>query len=100
MNVNEVKKDLYKSKVNAKFSHYAEGKLFYTVKLNDGNYMFPIKTIETDYIEPLNEGEDEREIIILSSDLGSTPFNSEMRASELNRWVAKSIEKNEFIKII
>ena len=88
LNVNEVKKDLYKSKVNAKFSHYAEGKLFYTVKLNDGAYMFPINTVE-EYGSAYE----------LSSDLGTTSFENEMKGSDLNRWIAKSIENNEFIKI-
>jgi hypothetical protein len=35
----------------------------------------------------------------LSSDLGTTSFYNEMRGSELNRWIAKAIDKNEFIKI-
>src|ERR1035437_5482611 len=46
INVNDVKKDLYKSKVNAKFSHYSHGKLYYTVELTDGVYIFPISTID------------------------------------------------------
>lgn len=47
INANDVKKDLYKSKVNAKFSHYTSGNLYYTVELADGIYQFPISTIET-----------------------------------------------------
>ncbi len=101
ISANEVKKDLYKSKVNAKFSHYTSGNLYYTVELADGTYQFPISTIEIDYIEPASgdEGGDEREIIKLSSDLGTTDFSNEMKGSDLNRWIAKAIDKNEFVKI-
>lgn len=96
MNVNEVKKELYKSKVNVKFSHYVSGNLYYTVELSDGIYQFPLSTIEDD-----NEIGSMADYIPirLSSDLGTTSFENEMKASELNRWIAKSIEKNEFIKI-
>lgn len=91
ISANDVKKDLYKSKVNAKFSHYAEGKLFYTVELTDGTYIFPIKTVELI--------DQESSEIQLSSDLGATPFNAEMKGSDLNRWISKAIDTNEFIKI-
>lgn len=91
---NKVKKDLYKSKAMAKISHYVSGNLYYNVELNDGIYQFPIATVE------------EREPIFysvpsiqLSSDLGTTTFNYEMKGSELNRWISKAIDKNEFIKI-
>lgn len=100
MEKNEVKKYLLKNKeLMAKFSHYVSGNLYYNVKLEDGVYQFPIETIETDYIEPYEQGEDERRIIILSSDLGTTSFDSEIKASFLNRWVDKAIGKNEFIKV-
>ena len=100
MEKNEVTKYLYKNKeLMAKFSHYLAGNLFYNVQLEDGNYQFPIATIETDYIEPFEPGEDEREIIILSSDLGITPFENEIKASMLNRWIGKAIDKKSFVKI-
>ena len=35
----------------------------------------------------------------LSSDLGQTPFNAEIKASELNRWIAKAFANGEFICI-
>ena len=35
-----------KSKVNAKFSHYVSGNLYYTVELADGIYQFPMSTID------------------------------------------------------
>ena len=88
MTITDIKKELYKSKVNAKFSHYCAGKLFYTVELQNGQiFQFPINTTEAKY-----EGG-----IQLSSDLGNTPFNAEIRASELNRWIAKAYEKGDFI---
>ncbi len=81
---NEVKKDLYKSKVNAKFAYYCHGTLYYNVETLGGVYQFPIETLENDK---------------LSNDLGTTPFNSEIKASDLNRWIAKAIDKDAFIKI-
>ena len=133
MNVNDVKKELMKSKVNAKFSHYVSGNLYYTVELADGVYQFPMSTIDKvelkeaapsgayneddegylSHIESLltlKEGveildidkkEDFEELMFdkLSSDLGTTSFYNEMRCSELNRWIAKAIDKNEFIKV-
>ena len=93
MNANEVKKDLYKSKNMAKLSHYVSGNLYYTVELADGTYQFPIATVEyhprPDYA--LRQ--------ILSEDLGTTSFYSEMKGSDLNRWISKAIDKGEFIKI-
>ena len=91
---NEVKKDLYKSKNMAKFSHYVSGNLYYKVELSVGTYQFPIATVE------------EREVIFdsvpsikLSEDLGTTEFNAEIKGSDLNRWIAKAIDKGEFTKI-
>lgn len=46
INVTEVKKELYKSKVMAKFSHYVSGNLYYKVELEEGMYQFPINTVE------------------------------------------------------
>jgi hypothetical protein len=95
MNENEVKKDLYKSKNMAKFSHYVSGNLYYTVELTDGTYQFPIATVE------YNEEGSTFSIgnLQLSSDLGTTTFEAEMKGSDLNRWIAKAIDKGEFIKI-
>ncbi len=95
--VNEVKKDLYKSKNMAKFSHYTSGNLYYTVELSNGIYQFPIATVEDDEAA-INDGANWGPIQ-LSSDLGTTSFDSEMKGSDLNRWISKAIEKGEFIKI-
>jgi hypothetical protein len=91
MDSNEVKKDLYKSKAMANFSHYVSGNLYYKVELADGIYQFPISTIES-----ANDGEFG---IQLSSDLGTTTFSAEIKGSELSRWVSKSIDNKEFIKV-
>jgi hypothetical protein len=100
MEKNEIKKYLYKKKeLMAIFNYYLSGNLYYSIQLEDGVYQFPISTVETDYIEPLEEGKDEREIIKLSSDLGITPFEKEIKASLLNRWIDKAIDNGVFIKI-
>jgi hypothetical protein len=96
MNSNDVKKELLKSKVVAKFSHYVSGNLYYQVQLEDGLYQFPISTIESKSVA--DEGF-EGETISLSSDLGTTSFESEIKASFLNRWIDKSIKSGEFIKV-
>jgi hypothetical protein len=90
---NEVKKELYRTKVMAKLSHYVGGNLYYTVELIDGIYQFPISTIE-EY-----QGDFDIKMIALSSDLGTTSFYNEMKGSELNRWVGKAIDSGDFIKI-
>ena len=89
MGKNEIKKQLYKSKVDAKFSHYLSGSLYYTVELSDGVYQFPISVIE--------KSEDDK--IELSSDLGTTSFDSEIKGSSLNRWISMAYDDGEFIKI-
>jgi hypothetical protein len=105
MELNEIKKDLYKSKAMAKLSHYVSGNLYYTVELADGVYQFPIATVETslEYIHPENQGvyDDEPtiETLQLSSDLGTTTFESEMKGSDLNRWITKAVSNGEFTKI-
>jgi len=91
MDTNEVKKDLYKSKNMAKFSHYIGGNLYYTVELAIGTYQFPIATVESANDEVFN--------VKLSSDLGTTTFEVEMKGSDLNRWIAKAIENETFIKV-
>lgn len=103
MEKNEVKKYLYRNKeLMAKFSHYVHGNLYYNVKLEDGTYQFPISTVDEG--PTINTDESglsmyEMETVVLSSDLGTTSFDSEIKASFLNRWIDKAIEKGEFTKI-
>jgi hypothetical protein len=108
MNKNEVKKELLKSKVCAKLRHYISGNLYYVVQLESGLYQFPIETVtmfqynEDSHFDAIGATYDQGDSTYaynLSSDLGTTAFNAEMKASELNRWIDKAIHKNEFIKI-
>lgn len=100
MNKNEIKKDLYRSKAMAKFSHYENGKLFYRVELESGLYQFPISTVE-ELVEEAIMGEMEMiKVFRLSDDIGTTPFMSEMRGSDLNRWINKAIDNDEFIELM
>jgi hypothetical protein len=96
MELNEIKKDLYKSKAMAKLSHYVSGNLYYTVELADGVYQFPIATVE-EIPNGLVGGK--LDVFSLSSDLGTTTFESEMKGSDLNRWIAKAVSNGEFTKI-
>jgi hypothetical protein len=98
MDKNEVKKDLYKSKNMAKLSHYVSGNLYYTVELSDGTYQFPIETVDKLIAEGLTTN-GIIDLYILSEDLGTTTFEFEMKGSDLNRWISKAIDKDEFVKI-
>ena len=95
MDKNEVKKDLYKSKAMAHFSHYVAGNLYYNIVVMDSLYQFPISTVEDDVDNqhgiPMG--------LKLSEDLGTTEFGDQIKGSELNRWISKAIDKGEFIKI-
>ena len=82
--INEIKKDLYRTKTMAKFSHYCAGNLYYVITIFGEEYQFPIST----YSYPN-----------LSEDLGTTTFSSEIKASELIRWITKSLENGDLVKI-
>ena len=102
MELNDIKKDLYKSKAMAKLSHYVSGNLYYTVALTDGVYQFPIATVESGQV--INNDESglsmyEIETVQLSQDLGTTTFESEMKGSDLNRWITKAVSNGEFIRV-
>lgn len=102
---NEIKKDLYKSKNMAKFSHYSGGKLFYTIDALGTTYMFPIYvTEETSKTEKTNLQGYVLDVTIngvlqLSADLGETNFGSEIKGSDLNRWIGKAIDADEMINM-
>ena len=102
MTLNDIRKDLYKSKVNAKFTHYCAGKLYYSVVIDGSTYQFPIST--TDTINKCTYTVGKVEITVdehctLSTDLGNTSFHVEIKASELIRWIGKAFESEELIKI-
>ena len=96
--INEIKKELYRTKKMAKFSHYVGGNLYYTIELGEGIFQFVIPTIQIDF-EMFYAGEDEIETMKLSEDLGSTVFWNEIKGSELIRWMQKSIDSEDFVKI-
>jgi hypothetical protein len=103
---NEIKKDLYKSKNMATFSHYSFGKLFYTFDALGTTFMFPINTTESRQIMVGGMGEMDGpadaeyvETIMLSSDLGETNFGQSIKASDLNRWIAKAIDADELVNM-
>lgn len=98
MEKNEIKKDLYKSKNLAKFSHYVSGNLYYKVEIQDGLYQFPIKTVEKKYVMDSFERE-KIATLILAEDLGTTSFDAEIKGSELIRWIEKAIDNDDFIKV-
>ena len=98
----EIKKDLMKSKNMAYFSHYCAGNLYYNIVVMEELYQFPISTVEEG--PTFNDDESglsmyEIETVVLSSDLGTTNFNAEIRGSELARWITKAIKNETFIKL-
>lgn len=107
-NLTEIKKDLYKSKANAQFSHYAAGKLYYDIETLGSKYQFPIKvTEEADFEVTLgtNKSKVAENVTVkgkelrLSTDLGNTPFGREVKGSDLIRWIAMAINDDDFVKI-
>ena len=98
MEKNEIKKDLYKSKNLARFSHYVGGNLYYKVDVLDGTYQFPIKTVQKSYVMDSFERE-KIATLILAEDLGTTTFDAEIKGSELIRWIEKAIDNEDFIKV-
>lgn len=88
MTINEIKKDLYRSKEKATFSYYSDGKLYYNVVVAGELYEFPIHVVEKG-----GSG------LKLASDLGTTRFFGEMEGRHLNKWIEQAIDAGEFIKL-
>lgn len=106
VDINEVKKDLYRSKEFAEFSHYCEGKLYYTVNVFGKAYQFPILTTETgketvslEYFGETIKSEITLDVLRLSADLGKTAFSKSIKGSDLIRWIQKAVDTDDFIKI-
>lgn len=97
MDKNEIRKELMKSKSLASFHHYTAGNMYYTVKVSGEIYQFPIPTV--DRIKYGDEETAYKDSYHLSDDLGTTSFFRDIKASELNRWIGKAIDHEEFIKI-
>lgn len=92
----EVQKEIMKSKVNAIFSHYCAGNLYYKIELDEGTFQFPIETTED--AGTTFRGRSYKEIK-LSTDLGETTFDATIKGSLLGRWIRKAIASDEFIKV-
>lgn len=79
----DVKKELYKTKVNAKFSHYVSGNAYYKVQLTEGVYQFPISTVEKNSLSSIEAlvnykvGELSKELIKLNPDEINLVANAE-----------------------
>ena len=106
MDINTIKKDLYKSKAIAKFVHYDNGKLVYEVDILDGRYQFPIHVTQDDYEtvtkdmgDGLTVGKQEKFGVKLADDLGGAIFGVDVEAKHLNRWITKAFENKELMKI-
>lgn len=100
----EVKKELLRSKVNANFSHYCNGMLYYNIKLELGIFQFPISTFENvkEEFYTVKDGKIvpvKLDLKLLSSDLGITNFDSEIKGSFLNRYIDMAMRKGDFVKI-
>ena len=63
----------------ANFSYFCGGQMYYTVEFEGNTYQFPIDT-------------DPKEV-------GSAPFDKEIKAITLMRYIRKAINDEEFIKI-
>jgi hypothetical protein len=87
--INEVKKELLRSKVKATFQYCAMGKLYYQILLSDGAYNFPVNVFDHG-----PHG------LRLSEAMGTTHFPPVIKASELNRWIEKAIENDEFTQAV
>lgn len=87
-NINEIKKDLLRSKANAEFEYYAQGKLYYSVNLTEGKYQFPISILVRD-----------AQGMKLSEEIGITHLFSSIRASHLIRWIEKAVNNDEFVAL-
>jgi hypothetical protein len=97
----------------AKLSHVIEGNMYYTIQTEDGLYQFPIKGFDKEKSQmftmktvTMPNGDMKVEYVPVvgsvyrvSDDIGTTTFNSEIKAMEVMRWIRKAIENNEIFKI-
>lgn len=103
LDINEIKKDLYKSKTMAKLLYYdpSKGDLIYMVEVLGQIRTFPIHTTQRTVIEHdsihkgvrINLGVDS---IKLNEDIQGARFLPEIKGSTLIRWIQQAIEANEF----
>ena len=96
MDINEIKKDSYRSKAMAKLNYYCHGNLYYHVEILGSTYQFPIATTE---IVTKTVDEFEFKTMELSTDLGTTAFSNEIRGSELIRWIKMAMDAGVLIQL-
>ena len=105
MDKTQIKKELYISKADAQFSHYKSGMLYYNVQMSNGLFQFPIPVTEietaVDTIKVVVGDETHvitstRADMILSKDLGETPFDAVIPGRHLIRWIEKAIDAGSF----
>lgn len=72
----------------AKFTHYCAGNLYYIIENEDGTYQFPVEVVEK-----LDDK------LQLSSDLGTTDFEAEIKALTMMRYIRKAIKNETLIKL-
>ena len=99
MDRNELKKELIRNKTMAELSHYCSGNLYYSVTVADGTYQFPISTVEYKGKGDVDEHGNPKDSLMLSSDLGTTVFSAQEKASMLWRWINKALDQEEFVKL-
>lgn len=102
LNLTDIKKDLYKSKVDATLQHYDKGKLIYNVTIGDSVYQFPIHTVENtteNWVVASPSGPLTKEIktIKLSDDLGETKMETVIPGRLLIRYIEKAIKEDTFV---
>ena len=100
---NEVKKDLYRTKVDATLMHYDKGNLFYQVDVQFYNavFQFPVAVVKntTEKLSiPTAEGTLEQDVNVLrlAKDVDGVFFAPTMPARLLNRWIERAIDNGEF----
>lgn len=110
ININELKKDLYKSKVNATFLRYTPGKMFYRLEALGKVFVFPIYVIENDYswvievktIEEMATTQPKKVLkgIKHTEDFGNNLIlENQIKASLYIKWIEKAIAIGEFHEI-
>lgn len=104
LDINEIKKDLYKSKAMARLMYYEpeNGKLMYVVNVLGKDYTFPINTVSRKTMNDKTSIDNRvlfevhYETLVLSNDLKGTRFEPEIKGSSLIRWITEAIYNNEF----
>jgi len=103
----EVQKSLLKNKTMARFDRFENGDLFYDVEVDGITYQFPIATIKEVHVnmETQDESGELSGIVVRAKihapkpDVKGAAFTTQMRGSELFRWIARAIDNNDFIQI-